>query len=68
MASAFQDFHAEDIDVRMSNGIAVLSLDTEEGRVLVSLSEDVLDRLILRMQMVAAQASKPVYQAQMAAE
>lgn len=68
MASAFQDFHAEDIDVRMCNGIAVLSMQTEGGRVLVSLSDEVLDRLILRMQMVAAQAPKRAYPIQVAAE
>jgi hypothetical protein len=69
MASAFQDFHAEDVDVRMCNGIAVLSMDTDTGRVVVSLSDDVLDRLILRMQMVAAQSSRPAaYTVQVAAE
>ena len=68
MASAFQDFHAEDIDVRMCNGIAVLTMTTESGRVLVSLSEDVLDQLILRMQMVAAQAPRSIYPVQIAAE
>jgi hypothetical protein len=69
MASAFQDFHAEDVDVRMCNGIAVLSMETDTGRVVVSLSDDVLDRLILRMQMVAAQSSRPAaYTVQAAAE
>ena len=68
MASAFQDFHAEDIDVRMCNGIAVLSMETDSGRVLVSVTDEVLERLILRMQMVAAQAPKPLYPVQVAAE
>ena len=68
MASAFQDFHAEDIDVRICNGIAVLTMTTESGRVLVSLSEDVLGQLMLRMQMVAAQAPRPIYRVQVAAE
>ncbi len=69
MASAFQDFHAEDVDVRMCIGLAVLRLDTDSGRGVVSLSDDVLDRLILRMQMVAAQSSRPAaYTVQVAAE
>lgn len=68
MASEFLDFHADDIDVRICNGIAVLSMETDGGRVLVSLAGDVLDRLILRMQMVAAQAPQPYFPAQVAAE
>lgn len=68
MASAFQDFHAEDVDVRMCNGIAVLSMETDGGRVLVSVTDEVLDRLILRMQMVAAQSPRPLYPVQVAAE
>ena len=68
MVSAFQDFHAEDVDVRMCNGIAVLSMETDSGRVLISVTDEVLDRLILRMQMVAAQSPRPLYPVQVAAE
>lgn len=68
MISSYLDFHADDVDVRMCNGIAVLSMTTEQGRVVVSLSDEVLQRLILRMQMVSAQGQRRSYPPQLAAE
>lgn len=68
MASDYLDFHADDVDVRICNGIAVLSMMTEQGRVVVSLSDDVLDRLSLRIQMVAAQHRRSAPPIQVAAE
>ena len=46
-----QEYDAIDVDVRISAGIAVLLLSTENGRVAISLTPETLERLALRMQL-----------------
>jgi len=58
MPADFLEFHADDIDVRLSNGFAVLQMVTSEGKVLVSLSEEALEQLALRIQMEIARQTR----------
>jgi hypothetical protein len=42
---------ADDIDARVNVGVGVLVITTKDGRAIVSASEEVLERLILRIRM-----------------
>lgn len=42
---------ASEIDVRVAAGIAVFVIETEEGRVIVSAPQDILERLQLRIRL-----------------
>jgi len=48
---SLQEYDAKDVDVRISAGIAVLLLSTDNGRVAISLTPETLERLALRMQL-----------------
>ena len=43
--SAIFEFNATDVDARVNAGIAVLMVNADEGRVLISRTPEVLDRL-----------------------
>jgi hypothetical protein len=58
MPADFLEFHADDVDVRLCNSFAVLQMATNEGKVVVSLSEEALERLSLRIQMETARQTK----------
>ena len=49
-------YDAEGIDVRIVGGVAVLTMTTDRGRVIVSTRPEVLERLSLAIQMELAQA------------
>ena len=42
---------AGDVDVRVSGGIGVLLITTDEGRAIVSVSPETLERLVVRIRM-----------------
>lgn len=53
-ASDLLEFDASDVDARVHAGVAVLAMMTDQGRVAVSMTPDVLERLALRIQLELA--------------
>lgn len=51
------EFDASDIDARVNAGVAVLAMVTDRGRVAVSMTPEVLERLGLRIQLELARHS-----------
>ena len=50
---------AKDADPRIAAGIAVLSLATDRGRVVISMTPEVLERLSVRIQFELAASQNP---------
>jgi hypothetical protein len=57
--STLFEYDADDADVHVHAGVAVLALSTDKGRVAISMRPDVLERLALRIQLESARASDP---------
>ncbi len=53
-ASNLVEFDASDVDARVNAGVAVLAMVTDRGRVAVSMTPEVLERLALRIQLELA--------------
>jgi hypothetical protein len=53
------EYDADDGDARVVGGIAVLSLATDKGRVVISMGPEVLERLVLRIQLEFASGGTP---------
>jgi hypothetical protein len=59
LASDLVEYDASDADVRIVGGVAVLVMTTRKGRVVVSMTPEIVERLSLRIQLDLASGGRP---------